>query len=168
VSPRMPTAQVGDSPRVRIAHLALDAALNVAGVQGADAGPDGLCLTGDPQGGTVRGVSVIAQTGDRYSVDLCLIAGIVPLIELAAEVRRRVQARVARDGLGDQLGDVNVQFSEVLSNSANFCPTACSLRSSPSIASFAIARFLISASGYFPSFSAGNITFSSTVNSGSK
>jgi len=115
VSPRMPTAQVGDSPRVRIAHLALDAALNVAGVQGADAGPDGLCLTGDPQGGTVRGVSVIAQTGDRYSVDLCLIAGIVPLIELAAEVRRRVQARVARDGLGDQLGDVNVQFSEVLS-----------------------------------------------------
>jgi len=111
----MPTAQVGDSPRVRVAHLALDAALNVAGVQGADAGPDGLCLTGDPQGGTVRGVSVIAQTGDRYSVDLCLIAGIVPLIELAAEVRRRVQARVARDGLGDQLGDVNVQFSEVLS-----------------------------------------------------
>ena len=115
MSPRMPTAQVGDSPRVRIAHLALDAALNVAGVQGADAGPDGLCLTGDPQGGTVRGVSVIAQTGDRYSVDLCLIAGIVPLIELAAEVRRRVQARVAREGLGDQLGDVNVQFSEVLS-----------------------------------------------------
>ena len=115
MSPRMPTAQVGDSPRVRVAHLALDAALNVAGVQGADAGPDGLCLTGDPQGGTVRGVSVIAQTGDRYSVDLCLIAGIVPLIELAAEVRRRVQARVARDGLGDQLGDVNVQFSEVLS-----------------------------------------------------
>jgi len=115
VSPRMPTSQVGDSPRVRVAHLALDAALNVAGVQGADAGPDGLCLTGDPQGGTVRGVSVIAQTGDRYSVDLCLIAGIVPLIELAAEVRRRVQARVARDGLGDQLGDVNVQFSEVLS-----------------------------------------------------
>jgi len=114
VSPRMPTAQVGDSSRVRVAHLALDAALNVAGVQGADAGPDGLCLTGDPRGGTLRGVSVIAQTGDRYSVDLCLIAGIVPLIELAAEVRRRVQARVAREGLGDQLGDVNVQFSEVL------------------------------------------------------
>ena len=112
--PRMATAQVGDSPRVRLAHLALDAALNVAGVQGADAGPDGLCLTGDPRGGTLRGVSVIAQTGDRYSVDLCLIAGIVPLIELAAEVRRRVQARVAREGLGDQLGDVNVQFSEVL------------------------------------------------------
>ena len=115
MSPRMPTVQVGDSPRVRVAHLALDAALNVAGVQGADAGPDGLCLAGDPQGGTLRGVSVIAQTGDRYSVDLCLIAGIVPLIELAAEVRRRVRARVAREGLGDQLGDVNVQFSEVLS-----------------------------------------------------
>jgi len=115
VSPRMPTAQVGDSPRVRVAHLALDAALNVAGVQGADAGPDGLCLTGDPHRETLRGVSVVAQPGGRYSVDLCLIAGIVPLIELAAEVRRRVRARVAREGLGDELGDVNVQFSEVLS-----------------------------------------------------
>jgi hypothetical protein len=111
----MPTSQVGDSPRVRFAHLALDAALNVAGVQGADAGPNRLCLTGDPPGGTLRGVSVIAQPGGRYSVDLCLVAGIVPLIELAAEVRRRVQTRVAREGLGDQLGDVNVQFSEVLS-----------------------------------------------------
>jgi hypothetical protein len=58
---------------------------------------------------------VIAQPGGRYTVDLCLIAAIVPLIELAAEVRRRVEARVAREGLGDQLGDVNVQFSEVLS-----------------------------------------------------
>jgi hypothetical protein len=115
VPPRMPTSQVGDSPRVRFAHLALDAALNVAGVQGADAGPNRLCLTGDPPGGTLRGVSVIAQRGGRYSVDLCLVAGIVPLIELAAEVRRRVTARVAREGLGDQLGDVNVQFSEVLS-----------------------------------------------------
>ena len=113
--PRMATAQVGDSPRVRLAHLALDAALNVAGVQGADAGPSGLCVTGDPPGEPLRGVSVIAQPGGRYTVDLCLIAGIVPLIELAAEVRRRVHARVAREGLGDQLGDVNVQFSEVLS-----------------------------------------------------
>ena len=112
--PRMPTAQVGDSPRVRFAHLALDAALNVAAVHGADAGPDGLCLAGDPHRETLRGVSVVAQPGGRYSVDLCLVAGIVPLIELAAEVRRRVRARVAREGLGDQLGDVNVQFSEVL------------------------------------------------------
>ena len=110
----MPTAQVGDSPRVRFAHLALDAALNVAAVHGADAGPDGLCLAGDPHRETLRGVSVVAQPGGRYSVDLCLVAGIVPLIELAAEVRRRVRARVAREGLGDQLGDVNVQFSEVL------------------------------------------------------
>ena len=39
----------------------------------------------------------------------------MPLIELAAEVRRRCRSRVAREGLGDQLGDVNVQFSEVLS-----------------------------------------------------
>jgi hypothetical protein len=111
----MPTSQVGDSPRVRFAHLALDAALNVAAVHGADAGPSGLCLTGDPPRGTLRGVSVIAQPGGRYSIDLCLVAGIVPLIELAAEVRRRVRARVVREGLGDQLGDVNVEFSEVLS-----------------------------------------------------
>ena len=99
MSPRMPTAQVGDSPRVRLAHLALGAALNDMAAQLE----------------ARLGVSVIAQPGGRYSVDLCLVAGMVPLIELAAEVRRRVQARVAREGLGDQLGDVNVQFSEVLS-----------------------------------------------------
>jgi len=115
VPPRMPTSQVGDSPRVRFAHLALHAALNVAAVHGADAGANRLCLTSDPPRGTLRGVSVIAQPRGRYSVDLCLVAGIVPLIELAAEVRRRVRARVEREGLGDQLGDVNVQFSEVLS-----------------------------------------------------
>jgi hypothetical protein len=115
MSPLMPTSQVGDSPRVRLARLALGAALNVVGVQGADAGPRGLCLTDDPPAGRLQGVSVIAQGEDRYSVDLCLVAGIVPLIELAAEVRRRVQARAAREGLGDRLGDVNVQFSAVLS-----------------------------------------------------
>ena len=113
--PAMPRSQVGDLPRVRLAQLALDAALRVAGVQGADVGAHGLCLTGDPPAGTLRGVSVVAQADGRYSVDLCLVAGMVPLIELAAEVRRRVQARMAREGLDDQLGDVNVQFSEVLS-----------------------------------------------------
>jgi hypothetical protein len=113
----MPTSRVGDSPRARLAHVALDAALNAAGVQGADAGPHGLCLTDDRPAGTLRGVSVIARADGRYSVDLCLVAGIVPLIELAAEVRRRVHTRVAREGLGDQLGDVNVQFSDVLSAS---------------------------------------------------
>jgi hypothetical protein len=115
VPPLMPTSQVGDSPRVRLAQLALDAALDAAEVKGADAGPHGLCLTDDPSAGTLRGVSVIAQADGRYSVDLSLVAGIVPLVELAAEVRRRVEARVGREGLGDQLGDVNVQFSQVLS-----------------------------------------------------
>jgi hypothetical protein len=113
--PLTPTSQVGDSPRVPLAHVALAAALSVAGVEGAEAGPRGSCLTDDPPAGVLRGIAVIAQADGRYSVDLCLVAGIVPLIELAAEVRRRVQARVAREGLADQLGDINVQFSAVRS-----------------------------------------------------
>ena len=62
------------------------------------------------------GVSVVAEADGCYAVDLCLVAGIVPLIELADEVRRRVRARAGRDGVADRVGVVNVQFARVLSD----------------------------------------------------
>ena len=104
---------VGGSPRVGLARLALEAAASVPGVLGAEAGADGLRVTADPPGEPLRGVSVVAQAQGRYSVDLRLIAGLVPLLELGAEVRRRVQERAAIAGLGDYLGDVNVEFALV-------------------------------------------------------
>lgn len=108
-------SEVGDSPRVGLARLALEAALAVSGVVRADAGPHGMCVTTDPSRGLMRGASVCALADGRYAVDLCLVAGLVPLVELAEEVRSKIRARVEREGLIAQLGEVNVEFVRVLS-----------------------------------------------------
>ena len=102
------------SDRVRLARLALDAALVVPDVLAAEAGVHGVRVTADPPAGPLRGVSVIAQADGRYAVDLRLVAGMVPLVTLGEEVRRRVQTRAGRDGLADRLGTVNVEFARLL------------------------------------------------------
>ena len=102
------------SDRVRLARLALDAALVVPDVLGAEAGVHGVHVTADPPAGPLRGVSVIAQADGRYAVDLRLVARMVPLVALGEEVRRRVQASAGRDGLADRLGTVNVEFARLL------------------------------------------------------
>jgi hypothetical protein len=106
--------QVGDSSRLRLAQLALEAAAAAPGVEGVDAGPQGSCVTADPPAGLLRGVSVIAQADGRYSIDLCLVAGIVPLVALGDEIRSKLQARAEREGLAAQLGETNVKFVRVL------------------------------------------------------
>ena len=113
--PSVSPLRVGDASRLRLAQLALEAASAVSAVVEADAGTHGLCVTADPSAGLLRGVSVIAQADGRYAVDLCLVAGIVPLLELGDEVRSRVRARVQRERLAAQLGEVNVEFVSVLS-----------------------------------------------------
>lgn len=108
--------EVSASPRVQLAHMSLEAACAVAGVVGTDAGPHGLCVTGDAPDGLLRGVSVIAQADGRYSVDLCLVARLVPLLALSEEVQSRVRARAHREGLAAELGTVNVEFAAVLTS----------------------------------------------------
>ncbi len=109
-----PTPPSGDSPRVRLARLALEAALAAPNVVAAEAGLHGMRVTADPPGGVLRGVSVISEGGGRYAVDLCLVACVAPLVPLGEEVRRRVQASAQRNGLADQLGTVSVEFAGVL------------------------------------------------------
>ncbi len=106
--------QVSASPRVRLARVALDAALSVPDVLGAEAGSHGVRVTAGPASALLRGVSVTAQADGGYAVDLCLVARMAPLVALGEEVRRRVQASARRDGLGDQLGTVNVEFAHLL------------------------------------------------------
>ena len=113
-APLAPPLQSRASDRVRLARLALDAALVVPDVLGAEAGVHGVRVTADPPAGPLRGVSVIAQADGRYAVDLRLVARIVPLVTLGEEVRRRVQASALRDGLADRLGTVNVEFARLL------------------------------------------------------
>lgn len=111
----VPPSQVGDASRVALARLALDVVSTIPGVAGTDAGPGGLFVTADPPFGVLRGVSVIAQPDGRYELDLCLVARMVPLLPLGDDIRRRLHARALRDGLADQLGSVNVEFSRALS-----------------------------------------------------
>ena len=113
-APSAPPLQVSASPRVRLARLALDAALAVPDVIGAEAGVHGVHVTADPPARPLRGVSVIAQADGRYAVDLRLVARMVPLVALGEEVRRRVQASAGRGGLADRLGTVNVEFARLL------------------------------------------------------
>ena len=103
-----------DSSRVRLARLALEAALAVPNVVAAEAGLHGMRVIADPAGGVLRGVSVTADGGGRYAVDLCLVACLAPLVPLGEEVRRRVQASAQRNGLADQLSTVSVEFARVL------------------------------------------------------
>jgi hypothetical protein len=111
----VPPSQVGDASRVALARLALDVVSTIPGVAGTDAGPSGLCVTADSPFGVLRGVSVIAQPDGRYEIDLCLVARMVPLLALGDDIRRRLRARAAREGLADQLGAVNVEFAQALS-----------------------------------------------------
>jgi hypothetical protein len=101
------------SRRLDVAELALEAALGVPEVHAGDAGADGLRVTAASPGRVLRGVSAIAQADGRYSVDLRLVAGLVPLMALGEEVRRRVLRAADEAGLADHVGDVNVEFSSV-------------------------------------------------------
>lgn len=98
------------SVRVCVARAALRAALGVPGVLGADSGPSGLRLTADPPSGPLFGVLATAQADGRYAVDLSLVAEMVPLPELAEEVRGRVRTRARVEQLEDVLGSINVEF----------------------------------------------------------
>src|SRR5581483_3674753 len=110
----MSASLVGGSARARLAQLALEAAEKVPGVVGTDPGPGALCVTADPEDGVMRGVSVIAQADNRYEVNLCLNAKLVPLLELGEAVASAVGRRVKREGLGALLGEVHVEFAQVL------------------------------------------------------
>jgi len=101
------------SRRLDVAELALEAALGAPDVHAGEAGADGLRVTAASAGRLLRGVSAVAQADGRYSVDLRLVAELVPLPALGEEVRRRVRRAAADAGLADYVGDVNVEFSSV-------------------------------------------------------
>ena len=101
------------SDRVRLARVALAAALALPEVIRGDAGPDGQRVTADTTGMLI-GVMAIAQADGRYSIDLRLVARMVPLLPLADAVRARVHRAAARAEFDVLLGEVNVEFSDLL------------------------------------------------------
>lgn len=98
--------------RVLLARAALGAALAVPGVAGPTAGRAGLHVTAD-RSERLAGVTAAADAGGRFSVDLYLVARLVPLAPLVEAVRRRVADAAMAAGLGDALGAVNVTIADV-------------------------------------------------------
>lgn len=107
--------QVSGSLRMRLARVALDAALAAPGVVDAEVGSNRVRVTGDSPANLLRGVSVTAEGDGRYGVDLCLVAAMVPLVTLGDEVRRRVRESAGRHGLAGELGSIDVEFSRLVS-----------------------------------------------------
>lgn len=98
---------------MRLARLALVAALAVDGVLAADAGPRGLVVTCDGAA-LLRGVRVAAEAGGRYSVDLGLRVRLMPLPALAEAVRARVTRNAQLACIADLLGAVTVTIQDVV------------------------------------------------------
>ena len=106
--------EAAGSVRVRVARAALQAALHAPGVVGSDPGPSRLRVTADPLADPLVGVSAIAQADGRYAVDLSLVADMVPLHELAEQVRERVRKRARGERLEEVVGSINVDFAYVV------------------------------------------------------
>lgn len=96
-------------PRDRLAQAAVDAALGVEGVAGLAPPTPGRSSLGP----LFAGIDVVAEGRDRYGLTLHLAADLVPLIPLADAVRDAVTAAAQRDGLGDELGRIDVRFESV-------------------------------------------------------
>jgi hypothetical protein len=98
------------SPRLRIARLAAEAAIATPGVLSLRAG--GVRVTASA-GGRVDGVVVTAARNGRYEVELHLVCELVPLPALAEAVRSAVLVAIADAGLGDAVGPVHVRIEEI-------------------------------------------------------
>lgn len=83
------------SERVRLARLAREATLRVAGVVGTDTGPDGMFITVGG-GERLEGVLCVATKDGGYEVTLRLVCQLVPLLALSEQVQAAVMRVTAR------------------------------------------------------------------------
>lgn len=102
------------TPRVRLARLALDAALALPEVADGSSGPAGSTVTGD-RGEVLRGVSASAAGGGRYDLTVRLTVNPTPapLHALAERLRDSIAQAARRAGLGTPLGRIDVHFADV-------------------------------------------------------
>lgn len=101
------------SDRVRLARTALSAALAVPEIVRGDAGrvPRRVTVDGEER---LEGVLAIAEPDGRYGIDLRLVAELVPLHALAADVRASVRRAAAKAGLEASLGAIDIEFGGLL------------------------------------------------------
>ena len=113
ISPPASPDAIGVSERVRLARVALAAALGTSGVAGGRPGSSGLRTTADVPA-PLTGIAVIAAPGATYEIVLCLAAELVPLAALADRVRARVAEAAGAAGLGGLVRSVDVEFVDVV------------------------------------------------------
>ncbi len=101
------------SERVRLARLALDAALGVAGVVSSHTGRLGTRMTPDREE-RLLGVVATARAAGGYGIELHLVTEVVPLPQLADLVRSRVERAASSAGLADVLGPVDITIEDVV------------------------------------------------------
>jgi hypothetical protein len=101
------------SERVRLARVALQAALSVPGVVRGDSGRMHVHAT--PVGDSERldGVMCAALAEGGYEVALRLVAQPVPLQPLARRIGERVERSAGVAGLGAALRSVSVHFADI-------------------------------------------------------
>lgn len=100
------------SPRAELARLSLDVALDHADVIAGVAGPGGACVT-TLDGERLEGVTAAAAPGGDYAVTLRLRTRVVPLRELADELRRRIVEAAAASELSGRPRSIEVQIVDV-------------------------------------------------------
>ena len=107
-TPRPGPVALSESERVRLAGIALTAALGVSGVRGADGGPGQAIVTATASGDRLQGVSCVAARDGGYDVSLRLVGGLVPLHPLGESVRSAVLRSAGIAGIVVQ--SVSVHF----------------------------------------------------------
>jgi hypothetical protein len=105
------SAARGESDRIRLARVALTAALGMPGVLAAQAGPLGTPVTETSAGERLEGVSCVAAPAGGYDVSLRIICGLVALQPLGERIRAAVMRAAAIAGITVQ--SVSVHFADL-------------------------------------------------------
>jgi hypothetical protein len=111
-----PSSQHGleeSSERVRLARIALQAALSVPGVVRGDSGRLHAHATPVADSERLHGVVCAALAEGGYEVALRLVAQLVPLQPLARRIGQRVERSAGAAGLGSALRSVSVHFADI-------------------------------------------------------
>ncbi len=101
----------GPSDRARLTKAAREAALRVPGVVATDTGPTGLYVT-VAGGERLEGIICAAANDGGYDISVRLIAGLVPLPALSAQITVAVQR--AADRVRVPCSSVSIHFADLV------------------------------------------------------
>lgn len=114
----MEAAQPTSGARTAIARLAHEAALDSHEVVGLR-GYREAAHTPDGRGGVLDGVRCVAGPRGRYELTLYVAVRPVEMSQLAERIRERVLRAASQQGLGDELGAVDIVVVDVIAEGSS-------------------------------------------------